>query len=179
MGTIFVADLALPTALLAVDVETGEEVVFAGRPMAGADVTLTDARVATAVRASTSIPGVFEPLNLYGYTLVDGAVRASVPAQLVRNLGAPVVVAVDLGYAGQREDRVDNLIEVISQSLHILGEALTKCQLESTADLIVRPRIYNVSLRDFQRIPEIIDRGEKAMEAQIPRLRQLVEPFHY
>lgn len=171
-------DLALPTAIMAVDVETGDGVAFASREVAGVDVTLTGATVAQAVRASSSIPGVFEPLQLYGFTLVDGAVRASVPAQLVRSLGAQVVVAIDLGYAGQREDKVDNLGEVISQSLHILGEELTRCQLEQTADLIVRPRIYNVSLRDFQRIPEIIERGEKAMEAQIPRLHQLLDPFH-
>jgi len=172
------ADLSLPTAVLAVDVETGDAVAFARREMSSADVTLTGATVVQGVRASSSIPGVFAPLQLYGYTLVDGAVHASVPAQLVRDLGAQVVVAIDLGYAGQREERVDSVIEVISQSLHILGEELTKCQLEKTADLVVRPRIYDVSLRDFERIPEIIARGEKAMEAQIPRLRRLLEPFH-
>lgn len=172
------ADLSLPTAVLAVDVETGDAVAFASREMSSADVTLTGATVVQGVRASSSIPGVFAPLQLYGYTLVDGAVHASVPAQLVRDLGAQVVVAIDLGYAGQREERVDSVIEVISQSLHILGEELTKCQLEKTADLVVRPRIYDVSLRDFERIPEIIARGEKAMEAQIPRLRRLLEPFH-
>ncbi len=172
------AGLSLPTAVLAVDVETGDAVAFASREMSSADVTLTGATVVQGVRASSSIPGVFAPLQLYGYTLVDGAVHASVPAQLVRDLGAQVVVAIDLGYAGQREERVDSVIEVISQSLHILGEELTKCQLEKTADLVVRPRIYDVSLRDFERIPEIIARGEKAMEAQIPRLRRLLEPFH-
>lgn len=171
-------DLNLPTAILAVDVETGDAVAFAAEELGGADVTLIGAPVATAVRASSSIPGVFQPLHLYGYTLVDGAVKASVPTQLVRDLGAHVVVGIDLGYAGQREDTVDDILEVISQSLSILGEELTKCQLEHTADLVVRPEIYDVSLRDFERIPEIIERGEKAMEAQIPRLLQLLEPFH-
>ncbi|HBK85934.1 MAG TPA: patatin, partial [Firmicutes bacterium] len=90
----------------------------------------------------------------------DGAVKASVPAHLVRDLGVDVVVAVDLGYAGQRDEAVDNIVEVISQSLNILGEELTKCQLNLDADLVIRPRIYDVSLRDFHRIPEIIDRGE-------------------
>lgn len=172
------ADLALPTAILAVDVETGDAVAFAAEALSTADVTLTGATVAAAVRASSSIPGVFQPLHLFGYTLVDGAVKASVPAQLVRDLGADVVVGVDLGYAGQREDAVDNIVEVISQSLSILGEELTKCQLEHTTDLVVRPRIYDVSLQDFQRIPEMIERGEKAMEAQIPHLRRLLDPFH-
>lgn len=171
-------DLNLPTAVLAVDVETGDAVAFAAEELGGADVTLIGAPVAAAVRASSSIPGVFQPLQLYGYTLVDGAIKASVPTQLVRDLGADVVLAIDLGYAGQREDTVDGILDVISQSLNILGEELTKCQLEQTADLVVRPGIYDVSLRDFERIPEIIDRGEKAMEAQIPRLLQLLEPFH-
>lgn len=174
LGKSKFSDLQLPTAMLAVDVDTGDSVAFAAEIMAPADVTLVGALVAEAVRASSSIPGVFEPLRLYGYTLVDGAVKASVPAHLARALGADVVVAVDLGYAGQREDTVDNIIEVISQSLNILGEELTKCQLQESADLIVRPQIYDVSLRDFERIPEIIERGEKAMEAQIPFLLQLL-----
>ena len=168
------SDLTIPTAILAVDVETGDSVAFAAEPLGKADVTLTGGTVAQAVRASSAIPGVFQPLQLSGYMLVDGAVKASVPAHLVRDLGVDVVVAVDLGYAGQRDEAVDNIVEVISQSLNILGEELTKCQLNLDADLVIRPRIYDVSLRDFHRIPEIIDRGEKAMEAQIPNLLRLL-----
>lgn len=174
LGKSKFSDLELPTAVLAVDVNTGDSVAFAAEVMVPADVTLIGASVAEAVRASSSIPGVFQPLHLYGYTLVDGAVKSSVPTHLTRALGADVVVAIDLGYAGQRQDPVDNIVEVISQSINILGEELTKCQLQGSADLIVRPQIYDVSLRDFERIPEIIERGEKAMEAQIPFLLQML-----
>ncbi len=174
LGTSKFSDLKLPTAILSVDINTGDTVAFAAEHLPAADVTLIGATVVEAVRASSSIPGVFQPLHLYGYTLVDGAVKASVPTRLTYALGADVVVAVDLGYAGQREDAVDNIVEIMSQSLHILGEELTECQLQDSAELVVRPRIYDVSLRDFERIPEIIERGERAMVAQIPLLLQLL-----
>ncbi len=165
-------DLKLPLAILAVDVDNGQSVAFASAALSQADVTLTGATVAQAVRASTSIPGVFVPLHLFGFTLVDGAVKASVPAHLARNLGADVVLAVDLGVVRGGVEQVENIVEVISQSLHIMEAELTSYQLDQHANLVVRPSVYNASLRDFERIPEIIASGEKAMEALIPQLKQ-------
>lgn len=174
LGQQSFAELQLPLALLATDVERGDAVAFAKATLAGADVTLTNPTVVQGIRASTAIPGVFQPLKLAGRTLIDGAIKASVPAHLARDLGATIVVGIDLGYAGQRHNEVDSIFEIISQSLNILGAELTKWQLDANADLVVRPKIYDVSLLDFDRIPEIIERGDAAMEASIPQLRALL-----
>lgn len=173
LGRQLFSDLRLPLAVLAVDIEDGASIIFSGQPLPTKAETLVETTVVEALRASTAIPGIFQPAQVGGHNLVDGAVKASVPVYLARLLGADLVLAVDLGYAGQRRDKIDNFMEIILQSINIMGAALTDCQLRRVP-LVVQPQIYDVSLWDFKRIPEIIDRGEEAMEAKIPELQKLL-----
>ena len=172
LGVTQVTEVELPLAILATDIDSGEAVVFS-QTVELAEVVLSDQPLALAVRASSAIPGVFSPAYVAGRTLVDGGVKASVPADLLRGLGADVVLAVDLGTA-ERDDPADNIYEIISQSLDILEEELTRYQLEGTADLVIRPVVRNVSLTDFDRIPELIRLGEQTMDRAIPALRKLL-----
>ncbi len=172
LGVTTVAEAQLPLAILAADIDSGEAVVFSQLAEL-AEVVMPDQPLALAVRASSAIPGVFSPAYVSGRTLVDGGVKASVPAELVRGLGADTVLAVDLG-AVERDDLADNIYEIISQSLDIMGEELTTYQLQGTADLVIRPVVQNVSLTDFDRIPELIRLGEQTMDQAIPALRRLL-----
>lgn len=174
LGDVQMRNLNMPTAILAVDVNSGQSVVFASRQLPPPVVQLPDARLVDAVRSSSAIPGVFAPAVVAGRLLVDGAVKAAVPAGYVRELGADVSLAIDLGYSGLRQDPVDNVLEVVSQSFDILAHELTTLQLLFTADLTVKPGIYDVGLRDFNRIPEMIQRGEEVMDAAIPSLKLLL-----
>lgn len=174
LGQTGFADLPRQVAILAVDIETGADVAFSPSRLSSPEVTITTATVAQAIRASSAIPGIFAPAQVAGRTLVDGAVKASVPVDLVRDLGADIVVAVDLGYAGQRDRPVQDMVEVITQSLSIMGGELTRQQLAGKSEFVIRPKIYDVSWLDFARIPEMIARGERAMEEAIPSLLRLL-----
>lgn len=172
LGRLTVSEVVMPLAILATDIDSGEGVVFS--QYAKWPVTLPDQQLAEAVRASSAIPGIFPPVRIAGRALVDGGVKCSVPASLMRDLGEDVVLAVDLNSDLERQDPVDNIYEVISQSLDIMGEELTAYQLIGNADLVLRPVVGSWGWRDFGRIEQLIDIGEAAMDRQMPRLKALL-----
>lgn len=173
------ADLRRPLALAASDLYTGREVV------------LTSGSVVTAMRATMSIPGVFAPVEHAGYRLADGGILNNVPADLARNLGADLVLAVDvLPYF--RENRLDEQPRVeplevplmppgvrdVWQATFVAIAALTECNLrQSKPEVIVRPALpADVTLlAGFTRAEELITAGEQAMRAALPRLHDAMK----
>ncbi len=173
LGEMLVSEVEMSLALLATDIDSGEGVVFSQHENLW-PVTIADQPLAEAVRASSSIPGIFPPVQIAGRTLVDGGVKCSVPASLAGDLGAEVVLAVDLGSDLERDDPVDNIYEIISQSLDIISEELTGYQLQGTADLVLRPVVGAWGWRDWDRLQQLIELGEQAMDDQIPALKALL-----
>ena len=101
-------DLIIPFCAVAVDVSSGEEVV------------LKKGSVAKAIQASSSIPGIFEPTNIDGRLLVDGGLSNNVPADTVREMGANLVIAVDLNYYYHKIRKPKNIIDIIYASFLII-----------------------------------------------------------
>jgi NTE family protein len=174
LGERLVADVRVPLAILAADVNSGAEVIFSNVAEVGS-AAVCDATLVKAARASSSIPGVFVPLQIGEYLLVDGAVKAAVPVELVRALGADVVVGVDLGYAARAPKHAGNLIDVISQSFDILSSQLTDRQLADAVDLVISPPVPHIGLGNLQDLPQAIRLGREAMEAAMPQLLDLLK----
>jgi NTE family protein len=172
------ADLSLPLALIAVDLISGQEVV------------LKEGRVVEAMRATMSLPSVFDPVEINGYQLVDGGLLNNVPADVARQLGAEIVIAVDvMPNFSPNKPGEPPLIEPILppgfmpiplalwQKEQIMVSALTEARLkQAKPDLILRPDIPKgvTSLFGFSRTADIIAAGEAATDAALPRLHQLV-----
>lgn len=171
------ADLRLPTALLAVDVRTGREVVLRG------------GRVVDAMRATMSVPGVFAPVEMGGYRLVDGGILNNVPTDVVREMGADVVIAVDvlptagevMPDAGTFETMEIPLLPHVAQEIWqvemIMLAALTQFRLaQSPPDVLLRPKIPpSVSLFiGFSRAAELFALGETAAVAALPQIHAAV-----
>lgn len=176
-------DTDIPLAIISVDLDTGREIIFGS-----GSTTATLSRhyptalmaegepVSLAVRASSAIPVVFLPRRYAGMNLVDGAVTNNVPADALKAWGAEVVIAVDLEFSKQRGAAIDNVIEVVIQSLDIMGQEITDLKLAKHADVVIRPGIYDAGLMDFHRIQELIDGGERAAMEAMPRIKDLVAP---
>jgi len=79
---------------------------------------------------------------------------------------------VDLGYTGQADSKVGDLPSIITQSLDILGEEVSDYVLFHYADVVVKPRLYNVALTDVARIPECIEAGRRAAVEALPAIRR-------
>lgn len=145
-------------AAVATDLASGEKVV------------LHQGEVGAAVVASCAIPGVFIPATLGGRELVDGGLTSPVPVAVARQLGADVVIAVDVGGKPSEKPR-SGLYEIILQSFEIMGRSLA--QLEGrTANLLIQPRTDAFDSSDFSARKEMIEAGYVAGQAALPDLKR-------
>jgi NTE family protein len=152
-------DLAIPFRAVAVDISIGEEVV------------LQKGAVAKAVQASSSIPGIFEPTELGDRLLVDGGLMNNVPADTVRDMGAGIVIAVDLNHYYPKLGKPRNIIEIIYSSIFIIMNNKSNKTSKFT-DYLVAPDLSSYSYTNLKNISELIEKGEQAMITYIPRLKR-------
>ena len=161
VGRRLLQDMRIPFAAVATRLETGERTVF------------TRGDTGRAVRASSSIPGVFEPVALAGRHYVDGGVTSPVPVDTARELGADVVVAVDIS-ARASGTTPPHLLGIVNQSLAIMGSRLGEQEL-ARAQVVVRPEVSDIGPADFASRNRAILEGERAALAALPQLREQVE----
>jgi NTE family protein len=150
---------ALPRrlAVVATDLRSGEMVVFRS-----GDVGL-------AVRASSSVPGVFQPVRIGGREFVDGGLVSPVPAKVARDLGATAVIAVDIS-SKPKNPSVSTTIEVLLQTFNIMSATVAQYELDR-ADVVIRPDVGNISGTDFQSKHLAILEGERATAGKMEEIR--------
>jgi NTE family protein len=164
----------LPVGLVATDLITGREIVFTNSVLSKQcqeKSLIRNAPLGLAVRATTAIPGVFEPVSYKGFLLADGGLVEMVPAPLARLLGADVVLAVRL-LSKPGPAQPGSIIQVILRSLGIITELQTEKDLQD-ADLVITPIAPGAGLGDFEHIPQIIDAGRAAALEALPRLKEV------
>jgi NTE family protein len=171
-------DLRIPLTLVAVDLNSGQE------------VHLREGSVSEAVRATVSVPGLLSPMERNGQRLVDGGLLNNIPVDVVRKMGADVTLAVDVHASkgsssfwqdlGQRRflsGTVGGLIAVLGDSLDLLiyQQSISKLQI-NPPDILIRPDIpADVTVvTGFNRAADLISLGEEAAEAILPDLQSFL-----
>lgn len=164
------SQIPITLGMVATDLIRGERVIFTNRPPAApvAGTRFCDGSLGMAVRASTAIPGAFEPVAYRGMLMVDGGLVEMVPAPAARLLGAKKVVAVSLGNRGDQPEP-GSLIQVIMRSIGIMSEQGTSQDL-TRADLVLAPAVVESGLGDYQHIPTLLESGRRAAEEALPQL---------
>jgi NTE family protein len=129
--------------------------------------------VAKAVRASCSIPGIFQPLELGGRMYVDGGVTDNLPVDVARARGADIIIAVNI-QKNIQNPQVNSLIDVILQSINIMGRELVtyKCR---DYDVLIEPNVGEVGMTDFSQKKRLVDAGVQAAKQALPKIRKLIE----
>jgi NTE family protein len=153
--------LRKPFAAVATDLHSGEMMVF------------RRGNVGQAVRASSSVPGVFQPVSINGREYVDGGLTSPVPVRVARDLGADVVIAVDIS-AKPRYAKIDGLMDVMLQTFAIMGQSISSRELLD-ADVVIRPDTGGFGAGDFAKKHEAIMEGEKAAQVMLPLIRQKIQ----
>ena len=161
-GSRDISGLRIPFAAVATDLERGEPVVF------------KTGSVAKAVRASCSVPGLFEPLRVGNAALVDGGLVNDVPADVARELGADIVVAVNLHSRRLLSGPPKNILDIAYYTFDILLTNATQKGM-SEADLVVCPDLQGFHYRNLKRVDDLVARGESAMRESVPELRRLID----
>jgi NTE family protein len=155
-------NMVLPLGILATDLQTGRGVLF------------RRGDAAIAVRASSAVPGVFTPVLISGREYVDGGLVAPVPVSQAREMGAEVVLAVDIS-KGPETGPVSGALSVLLQTFDIMGQSINRYEL-AQATVVIRPALVGVGSADFRARAQSIAAGRAAMQAALPALRQALQP---
>src|SRR5690606_25351558 len=135
-----IEELNKKLVIVATDLKTGEEVIFNKGPLY------------KAIRASISIPGVFEPVEYQGRTLVDGGVVDRIPISILKKMGADIVIAIDVGFS-KYQSKVIHMFDIVLQSIDIMSKQITEPDL-GLADLIIRLPLSHIESSDFELVEE-------------------------
>jgi len=157
-----IEDMPLPLGIVATDLGTGEAVLF------------RRGDTGTAVRASSAVPAVFEPVRIAGRDYVDGGLVSPVPVLQARQMGADLVIAVDISSAPQGNPPSDT-IRLLLQTFAIMGHTINTWALKS-ADVVVRPALQGLRSTDFSTRNLALEAGRQAMRAALPGLRERLVP---
>ena len=144
-------------AVVATDLHSGESILF------------RTGNTGMAVRASATVPGVFRPVTINGREYVDGGLSSLIPVHSVRQMGADVVIAVDIS-ARPGNQPVRGTLDILLQTFTIMGQNLARYELKE-ADVVIRPQVGAVGSTDFQARYDAILEGEKAAQAALPQIR--------
>lgn len=170
-------ELRLPYAAVAADLTTGRKVILTSQAVAervqgcaGECQILTGVEVATSVKASSAIPGVFEPAQVGGYTLVDGGVLDNVPAHVVRKMGADFVVAVDVRKPRGHGLPLRSPLAVLEEVTDLMVGKMSDSVLAADADVVIRPSLDDPSPMGREYVERALAEGEQAAQAQLEAL---------
>lgn len=156
--------LPIPYRAIATNLETGELVEFARGDLA------------VAMRASMSVPGLFEPVENDGLLLVDGGLARNIPIDNARTLCKPdVLIVVDVGAPPLDREQMSSVLGVTQQMVEVGINNNVKQQLSTLGgrDILVSPKLGDLGASDFERHAEFIPLGEQAANAVLPRLQAL------
>lgn len=156
-------ELPIPFRAVAMDITTGDEVV------------LGEGDLATAMHASMAIPAIFSPIKLDGKILVDGGAANNLPISVVRDMGADIVIAIDISTPLLGQEDLDRPLAVIAQLTGLLTRRNVEDQLQTLTDddVLIIPTLEEVGSMSFDRVAEAIQQGEQAAINQHSQLSTL------
>ncbi|KXG43088.1 patatin-like phospholipase family protein [Tepidibacillus infernus] len=161
LGDLKIEDLKIPFRAVSVDLIKGNIFVF------------DKDSLVLAIRATTSVPGVFSPVHYKDMVLVDGGVLNNLPADLLRAAGVDVVVAVDVEKEHE-EQEPSNLLEVIYRAYTIMTTEQRRANLKY-ADVVIRPEVGHIFAFDIGKIRECIEAGEREAHNKIHEVISLLK----
>jgi NTE family protein len=161
-GGKLIEQLPLPLGIVATSLTDGNGVMFRS-----GDLGL-------AVRASSAVPAVFQPVEISGRLYVDGGLVAPVPVRFARQMGAEVVIAIDISSPPDPKTKIDPF-SLLMQTVAIMGRSINSLELRE-AELVLRPDLTGVASSDFSARKQAIAAGRAAALAALPKLKAAVAP---
>jgi len=148
---------------VAVDLQSGE-------PLA-----LNHGDLALAIRASMSIPGIIAPVEWQGRLLVDGGLRRNLPVEVAQDMGADVVIAVDVGQARPRDEEITSAFQIMDQAIHLMvrDNVRQSLALLEAGDIYLRIDVGDTGVTDFDQAGRLIEAGRRSARAHLDEIEEL------
>ncbi len=163
VGNRLIEQMKMPLGIVATDLHSGEPVLF------------RRGNTGSAVRASSAVPAVFQPVKIGTREYVDGGLVSPVPVRQARDMGANVVIAVDISTDPEGSPASDTF-QILMQTFNIMGKSLNTVLLKD-ADVVVKPALMGVKSADFAARRKSIEAGREAMLKALPRLKEVLSGY--
>jgi NTE family protein len=160
VGSRLIENMVLPLGIVATDLSTGQGMLF------------QRGDTGTAVRASSAVPAVFLPVSISGHEYVDGGLVSPVPVRAARQMGAELVIAVDISNPPEG-NLAGGTMDVLLQTFSIMSKSINYFELKE-ADVVIKPALLGVSSADFGSRKKSIEAGRQAMLQAMPQLRAAI-----
>jgi NTE family protein len=146
--------------------------------VSGNMVVLGSGDLATAMRASMAIPGAFAPVSMGDYVLADGGMVRNIPVDVARELCAEVVIVVNLVRPPVTREQLQSGVRVIHRGMDVMIQANEEAQLRTLTerDVLIEVPMGDITVADFDRVPETVELGARAARAAAGRLAALAVP---
>ena len=164
VGNKPIQSLSRKFAAVATELDNGKMTVF------------TRGNIGRAVRASVSIPNVFQPVLIDGKSYVDGGLSAPVPVSAAKQLGANIIIAVDIS-AKPKKGSHTGFLSIFDQMINIMSIPALNQEL-AKADIIIRPNIGNLGSANFSQRAEAIREGELSAQKALPQIRAILQRYN-
>ena len=152
--------MKIPLGIVATDLDTGKPILF------------RRGDVGTAVRASSAVPAVFQPVRIGTHEYVDGGLTSPVPVRSARDMGADVIIAVDISQLPDGGD-TSNALHMLLQTFSIMGRSINELELKE-AEIVLHPKLPGVAGTDFTVRKKNIEAGREAALAMLPVIKAKV-----
>lgn len=163
VGQSSIEKLKKPFGAVATDLNTGMPILF------------QRGNTGLAVRASSSVPGVFQPVRINDRFYVDGGLVSPVPVRFARDMGADIVIAVNISSAPEGQAASSSL-EILMQTFTIMGQSINQFELKS-ADIVIKPDLPTMKGNDFNGRNLAILAGERAANAVMSEIKEKIRAF--
>ncbi len=157
--------LIIPFRCVATNIETGEGKVF------------DKGIVPDALRASLSIPSIFSPYNINGELYVDGGIVNNFPTDVVKDMGADIIIGVDVGAVLYKKEEINSILRILDQTSSFYNSRIAQ-ENKKLCDIYIRPNIEGISAMDFSETDTIINRGYIAAKNSEDKLDSVFGKFN-
>jgi len=155
-----IEEASIPLAIVATDIETGSKVVF------------RSGNAVDAILASSSLPGLFSPVEIAGCMLIDGGMVENVPVSVLKDSGADIIVGVNL-LKHRKYARPKNIIDVLTNSFDMVNRKISDHAKQDYVNILMEPDLSNYYLGDITKWKEISDIGYQEAQKYISEIKQL------
>lgn len=154
-----IRSLQIPLSIVTCDLKSGREII------------LNKGSVIDAVAASSAVPGAFPPIPLNGVECIDGGTVNMVPISVVQEMGADLVIAVNVSHEMPKPAELRRALEVFFRTHEITKRTLIEMQL-TRADVVITPEVGQYHWADFSQADQIIEMGRRSAESALPEIRR-------
>jgi NTE family protein len=158
-----IEDLDKKIAIVAADLKDSSEVIFDSGPLY------------KAIRASISVPGVFEPIYYDEKILVDGGVVDRVPISVVKEMGADIIIAIDVGFSSYQSRHIQ-IFDIIQRSIDVMSEQILEAD-KMYSDVIIEPSLSHIESSEFERVEECVEIGYNATIEKMDEIKKVINEY--